>query len=43
MFSIILQTARGILNSVICTAHFFDSFNSVINKEIEKTISVCAV
>ena len=33
MFSFILQAARGILNSVICTANIFDNFNSVFNKK----------
>ena len=43
MFGIILQTARGRLNSEICTANFPKNLNSVFNKKIEKIISVCAV
>ena len=37
------MTAIGILNSVNCTAHICDNFNSVFNKEMEKVICVCAV
>ena len=33
MFSILLQTARGILNSDICTAHFSENLNDVFNKK----------
>ena len=33
MFSIILQTARRMLNSVMCTTHLSDNFNSVFNKK----------
>ena len=36
MFSILSKTANDIVNSVICTAHFPENFNSVFNKEIEK-------
>ena len=43
MFSILLQTASGIWNSAICTAHFSDNFNSVFNEKIEKSICVCSV
>ena len=43
MFSILLQTVRGVLNSLICTAHFSDNFNSVFNYKIEKLFCVCAV
>ena len=33
MFRVILQTASGILNSLICTAQFSGYFNSVFNKK----------
>ena len=33
MFSILLQTARGILNSLICVVHFSNNFNSVFHKK----------
>ena len=35
MFSILLQTARGILNSLICVdiCHFSNNFNSVFYKK----------
>ena len=38
MFRILLQTARGMLNSVICTAHFSDNFNTVFYKKIERLL-----
>ena len=31
MFSISLQTAKGILNSLICVAHFSNNFKSVFH------------
>ena len=34
MFSILLQIAKDILNSVNCTAHFSGNFNSAFSKEI---------
>ena len=37
MFSILLQTAGGILNSLICVAHFSNNFNSVSIKKVHKT------
>ena len=40
---LILQTARSILNTVICTAYFSGNFNSVFSKKIEKIFCVCAV
>ena len=43
MFIIHLQTARGILKSVICIAHFSDNFNSVFSKKIEKRICLCSI
>ena len=33
MFSILLQTARGILNSLICAVYFSNHFNSVSLKK----------
>ena len=32
MVSNLLQTARGILNSLICVVHFSSNFNSVFHK-----------
>ena len=43
MFSILLQTALGKLNSFICTGHFSNSFDGVFNKKIEKIFCVLAV
>ena len=33
MFSFILQTARGMLNTVICTAYFSENFDSAFSKK----------
>ena len=33
MFSILLQTAIGILNSLICGIHFSNNFDSVFHKK----------
>ena len=33
MSSVLLETPRGILNSVMRTAHFPENFNSVFNKK----------
>ena len=33
MFSFILQAARGMLNTVICTACISDNFNSVFSEK----------
>ena len=33
MFSIILQTVRGMLDSVICTTHLSGNFDSEFNKK----------
>ena len=38
-----VQRTRGILNNVICTAHFSSNFNSVFTKKVEKTFCACAV
>ena len=43
MFSIILLTKRGILDSVICTAHFSKSFNSEFSERNKKRFRVCSV
>ena len=42
MFSILLQTERGILNSLICTAHFFNNFNGVFHKKMFEKL-ICAL
>ena len=43
MFIILLQTALDRLNSLICTSHFSNSFDSVFNEQIEKIFCVLAV
>ena len=44
MFNFSLLTARGILNSVICTAYFSDTFNSVFNlKNKETFLCLCSI
>ena len=43
MFIVLLQTARCVLKSVICTAHFADSFNSVFNKKNENFSGLCSI
>ena len=43
MFSIILRTARSILNSVVCALHFSDNFISVFNDKTAKHFCVLAV
>ena len=44
MFSALLQTARGMLNSLICVAKFSDNFNSVFHiKKLDKLIDTVAV
>ena len=42
MFSNLLQTARGILNSLICVVHFFSNFNSVIHKKVHENYWCCS-
>ena len=36
MFSNLLQTARGILNSLICFVHFSNNFNSVFHEKVRQ-------
>ena len=36
MFSNLLQTARGILNSLICVVHFSNNFSSVFHKKVHE-------
>ena len=43
MFSILLQTIRGILNTLICVAHFSNNFNSIFNEKVENIIVVLTV
>ena len=42
MFSNLLQTARGILNSLICVAHFSSNFNSVFLKKVHENYWCCS-
>ena len=42
MFSDLLQTARGILNSLICVSHFSSNFNSVFHKEAHAKYWCCS-
>ena len=37
MFSILWQTAIGILNSLICVVHFSNHFNSVFRKKVPES------
>ena len=45
MFSTILQTARGILKSLICVIHFCNNFNNSVfhKKKFMKLIGALAV
>ena len=43
MFSILLQAARGILKIVVCTAHFSDNVNSVVNKKTDFFSCLCSI
>ena len=36
MFSNLLQTARVILNSLVCVVHFSNNFNSVFHKKVHE-------
>ena len=36
MFSILLQIARGILNSLICVVHFSNNINKVFHKKLHE-------
>ena len=42
MFSNLLQTARGILNSLICVVHFSSNFNSVFHKKVHENYCCCS-
>ena len=42
MFSNLLQTARGILNSLICIVHFSSNFNSVFHKKVHENYWCCS-
>ena len=42
MFSNLLQTARGILNSLICVFHFSSNFNSVFHKKVHENYWGCS-
>ena len=42
MFSNILQTARGILNSLIYVVHFSSNFNSVFHKKVHENYWCCS-
>ena len=42
MFSNLLQTARGILNSLICVVHFSSNFNSVFSKKVHENYWCCS-
>ena len=42
MFNILFQTARGILNSLICVTHFSNNFNSVFHKKKVKETHCCS-
>ena len=41
MFSNLLQTARGILNSLIRVVHFSNNFNSVFHKKVHENYWCC--
>ena len=41
MFSNLLQTARGILNSLICVVHFSSNFNSIFHKKVHENYWCC--
>ena len=42
MFSNLLQTARSILNSLICVVHFSSNFNSVFHKKVLENYWCCS-
>ena len=42
MFSNLLQTARGILNSLICVVHFSNNFNSVFHEKVDENYWCCS-
>ena len=41
MFSNLLQTPKGILNSLICVIHSSSNFNSVFHKKVNKNYRCC--
>ena len=44
MFSILLQTTRGTVNSLICVSHFSNNFSSVFHKKrFMKLVNTLAV
>ena len=42
MFSNLLQTAGGILNSLICVVHFSNNFNSVFQEKVHENYWCCS-
>ena len=42
MFSNLLQTTRGILNSLICVDHISNDFNSVFYKKVHENYWCCS-
>ena len=42
MFSNILQTARGIANSLICVVHFSNNCNSVFHRKVHENFWCCS-
>ena len=42
MFSDLLKTARGILNSLICVVHFSNNFDSVFYKKFHENYWWCS-
>ena len=42
MFSNLLQTARDILNSLICVVHFSSNFNSVFHNKVHENYWCCS-
>ena len=42
MFSNLLQTARGMLNNLICVVHFSNNFNSVFHKKVHENYWFCS-
>ena len=42
MFSNLLQTARRILNSLICVIHFSNNFNSVFHEKVHENYWCCS-
>ena len=42
MFSNLLHTAGGILNSLICVVHFSNNFNSVFHEKVHENYWCCS-